>query len=198
MRSPQKREVASHLKQAHGLKLSHYCALVGLSRSTAYYTGTRPDDQRVRDRLREPTRSHRCYGYLRIHYLLRKEGLVLNPKRTYRLYREEGLQVYQRKGRKRLRGERVPLKPADRMNRRWSLDFVSDSLCSGRRFRTLNVGDDFSGSIVAYYLTSASPANGWPAIWMSWENSLGIRRRLSWTMVRNEQARQCFLVGSWA
>ena len=52
--------------------------------------------------------------------------------------------MYKRKGRKRLRGERVPLKPADRMNRRWSLDFVSDSLCSGRRFRTLNVGDDFS------------------------------------------------------
>jgi putative transposase len=98
----------------------------------------------VRDRLKELAKQNRRYGYLRIHYLLRKEGLVLNRKRTWRLYREEGLQVYKRKGRKRFKGERVPLSPAERVNQRWSLDFMSDSLCTGRRFRTLNVGDDFS------------------------------------------------------
>lgn len=144
VRPPQKREAAGHLKQAHGLNLNRCCRLVGLHRSTAYYTGKHPDDQRVRDRLKELAAQNRRYGYLRLHYHLRKEGLILNPKRTYRLYREEGLQVYKRQGRKRRRGERVPLQPAERVNQRWSLDFVSDSLCTGRRFRTLNVGDDFS------------------------------------------------------
>lgn len=47
-------------------------------------------------------------------------------------------------GRKRLRGERVPLKPVEHVNQRWSLDFVSDRLCTSRRFRKLNIGDDFS------------------------------------------------------
>jgi len=144
VRPPQKRQVVGHLQEAHGLGLSRCCALIGLSRSTAYYIRTHQDDQGVRDRLKELAKQNRRYGYLRIHYLLRKEGLVLNRKRTWRLYREEGLQVYKRKGRKRFKGERVPLSPAERVNQRWSLDFMSDSLCTGRRFRTLNVGDDFS------------------------------------------------------
>ncbi len=144
VRPSAKRNVAGRIMEAHRLSHSRFCDLVGLARSTAYYKPVKPDDQSVRDRLKELARSHRRYGYLRIHFLLRKEGLVLNPKRTYRLYREEGLQVYRRKGRKRLRGERVPLKPADYLNQRWSLDFMSDSLCTGRRFRTLNIGDNFS------------------------------------------------------
>lgn len=144
MRPPQKRQVVGHLKEAHGLGLSRGCNLIGLSRSTAYYVETRPDDGRVRERLKELAKENRRYGYLRIHYLLRQEGLVLNRKRTWRLYREEGLQVYKRKGRKRFKRERVPLSPAERLHQRWSLDFMSDSLCMGRRFRTLNVGDDFS------------------------------------------------------
>jgi len=130
--------------KAHQLSRSRSCDLVGLARSTAYYKRIGSDDQVVRDRMKELVESYRRYGYLRIHYLLHKEGLVINPKRTYRLYREEELQIYKRKGRKRLRGERVPLNPADRLNQRWSLDFMSDSLCTGRRFRTLNIGDNFS------------------------------------------------------
>lgn len=144
VRPAQKRQVVGLLSEAHGLGLSRCCALVGLGRSTAYYVGVRPDDRRVRERLKELAKANRRYGYLRLHYLLRREGLVLNRKRTWRLYREEGLQVYKRKGRKRLKGERVPLSPVERLNQRWSLDFMSDSLFTGRRFRTLNVGDDFS------------------------------------------------------
>lgn len=130
--------------KAHQLSRSRSCGLASLSRSTAYYKPVGPGDRGVRERLKELAQSHRRYGYLRIHYLLRKEGLVINRKRTYRLYREEGLQVYKRKGRKRFKVERVALIPADRLNQRWSLDFMSDSLCTGRRFRTLNIGDNFS------------------------------------------------------
>lgn len=144
MSPPQQRLAAGHLREAHGLSRSRCCALVGLSRSTAYYVKAGLDDRVVRDRLKELAQAHRRYGYLRLHHLLRREGLVLNRKRTWRLYREEGLQVSKRQGRRRLKRERVPLSPAGRPHQRWSLDFMSDSLCLGRRFRTLNVGDDFS------------------------------------------------------
>ena len=124
MRPPQRRCVVGHVMDAHRLSRSCCCSLAELSRSMAYYVSTRPYDQRLRDRLRELARFHRRFGYLRLHYLLRREGLVVIPKRTYRLYREERLQVYKRKARKRFKGERVPLKPADGLKQIWLLDFI--------------------------------------------------------------------------
>ena len=79
--------------------------------------------------------------------MLRTEGLVKNPKRTYRLYREEGLQV-RTKRRKKLTRPRIPMSVPAKVNERWSIDFVSDQLANGRRFRILNVVDDFSRECV--------------------------------------------------
>jgi putative transposase len=79
--------------------------------------------------------------------MLKIEGLVINPKRTYRIYREEGLQV-RTKRRKKLTRPRIPMLVPDRVNVRWSMDFVSDQLANGRRFRVLNIVDDFSRECV--------------------------------------------------
>ncbi len=79
--------------------------------------------------------------------MLRAEGLVVNPKRTYRLYREEGLQV-RTKRRKKLNRPRIPMLVPTAVNQRWSMDFVSDQLANGRRFRILNIVDDYSREIV--------------------------------------------------
>lgn len=79
--------------------------------------------------------------------MLRAEGLVLNPKRSYRVYREEGLQV-RTKRRKKLNGPRVPMLITDKVNARWSMVFVSDQLANGRRFRVLNIVDDFTRECV--------------------------------------------------
>ena len=81
--------------------------------------------------------------------MLRTEGLVVNPKRTYRLYREEGLQVPKRRKRKtaQWRGEKST--EAEAKNDRWSMDFVSDQLANGRRFRTLNIVDDYTRESLA-------------------------------------------------
>lgn len=76
--------------------------------------------------------------------MLAGEGLVVNAKRTYRLYREEGLQVRRRKRRRLPRHDRLPPAMAEHPMQRWSLDFVSDQLASGRRFRVLNIVDDHS------------------------------------------------------
>lgn len=73
----------------------------------------------------------------------------MNQKRFRRLYREEGLAVRKRGGRKRALGMRAPLSLPARSNERWSLDFVSDSFTDGRRFRILAVVDDFTRECLA-------------------------------------------------
>ena len=94
--------------------------------------------------------------------MLRTEGLVKNPKRTYRLYREEGLQG-RTKRRKKLTRPRIPMSVPAKVNERWSIDFVSDQLANGRRFRILNVVDDFSREcvlqIVNFPISGARVAN---------------------------------------
>jgi putative transposase len=94
--------------------------------------------------LKELAARYRRYGYLRLHVYLREEGLVVNLKRTYRLYCEEALQVRRRKRKRLPPRERIALAVPDRVNQRWSLDFVSDALWNDRRFRVLNIVDDFS------------------------------------------------------
>ena len=77
--------------------------------------------------------------------LLRREGWVVNQKRVYRIYREEGLEVRTKKRRrKRASHIRLVLPPAERPNERWSMDLVTDRLESGRPFRVLTVLDQFS------------------------------------------------------
>jgi putative transposase len=77
----------------------------------------------------------------------RLEGLATNPQRTYRLYREEGLQV-RTKRRKKLIRPRIPMAVPDCAHKRWSMDIVSDQLANGRRLRVLNVVDDFTRECV--------------------------------------------------
>ena len=99
------------------------------------------------------------YGYKLLHELLKREDLVVNAKKTYRLYREEHLQV-RRKKRKRLPArDRVPRPHVSGPNQRWSMDFMSDQLATGRRLRILNVLDDYSreclGQIVNFSISGA-------------------------------------------
>ena len=87
-------------------------------------------------------RERRRFGYRRLLIFLRREGFVVNHKRLFRIYREERLMVRKRGGRKRALGTRTPMPGAALPNDRWSLDFVSDQLVSGRRFRILAIYDD--------------------------------------------------------
>ena len=76
--------------------------------------------------------------------MLAREGLVMNHKKLLRLHREENLRVTRRRGRKRAMGTRAPMALPQGPNQRWSLDFVGDTLISGRRIRILAVVDDFT------------------------------------------------------
>ena len=135
--------------ERHGLSQRRACELVGLDRSTLRYQCRRPDDSAIRQRLRELAAERRRFGYRRLGWMLEREGHTLNHKKLYRLYREERLMVRRRRGRKRALGTRAPMTLPIRINQRWSLDFVSDMLSDGRRFRILCIVDDFSRECLA-------------------------------------------------
>ncbi|MXO47272.1 IS3 family transposase [Qipengyuania citrea] len=144
-----KREAVAHAREQHGLSERRACSLVGVSRRVIRYEPTRPDDGALRQRLRELAAERRRFGYRRLGYLLAREGMRPNHKKLLRIYREEGLRVRRRGGRKRALGTRRPMVLPDGPNQRWSFDFVSDSLICGRRFRILCVVDDFSRECLA-------------------------------------------------
>ena len=113
-----------------------------MARSSQRYQSAQ-GDVALHARLKELARQRCRFGYRRLHVLLRREGWAINLKKTYRIYGEEGLSVTKRKGRKRAVGTAMPLPTAQRVNHIWSLDFMSDALEDGRRFRILGVMDQY-------------------------------------------------------
>lgn len=125
------------------------CTLIGVRPKTYRYVSSRGDDAALRQRLCALAGERRRFGYRRLHILLRREGIEINHKKLFRLYREERLTVRRRGGRKRALGTRAPMTLPQNPNQRWSLDFVSDVLADSRRFRVLVVVDDFTRECLA-------------------------------------------------
>lgn len=123
------------------------CVLSNVSRTAFRYIPKKKSDNAVRARLKTLATEYPRYGYLMLHGLLKSEGLVKNKKQTYRIYTEEGLQVRTKK-RNKIQRPRLPMEVPSKPNQRWSMDFVSDQLANGRRFRTLNVVDDYSREMI--------------------------------------------------
>lgn len=134
--------VVTVTRQEHELSERRLCRAFGFSRSSQRYQ-TVKDDEALCKRLRELAVERRRFGYRRLHILLRREGWAINHKKLYRLYKEEWHCVRKRKGGKHAIGTRTPLPTAMRGNHIWSLDFMSDALDDGRRFRILGVMDQY-------------------------------------------------------
>ena len=124
------------------------CRLVSVDPKTVRRKAER-DNPDIRTRMREIAATRRRFGYRRIGIMLEREGIVMNQKKLRRLYREEGLAVKRRRGRKRATGTREPMPVPDAPSKRWSLDFVSDVFGPARRFRMLNVIDDYTRECLA-------------------------------------------------
>ena len=146
-------------KRLVGYLLEHYpisqrraCAVIPISRKAVRYQSIRKDQDKVLiARLKALGEQYPRYGYLMLHGLMKAEGIVQNKKRTYRLYTELGLQV-RTKRRKKLVRPRIPLSVPMQPNERWSMDFVHDQLADGRRFRILNIVDDYSRVCVGQFV----------------------------------------------
>ena len=86
-----KRKAVGFLQNTMDLSERRACRIVGLARSVQQYRPIARNDDAVIDRMKALASANKRYGYLRLHVLLKRDGLVQNPKRTYRIYREEGL-----------------------------------------------------------------------------------------------------------
>ena len=144
-----KREAVAHLQALLDVSERRACRVIAADRTSVRYRSRRADDGDLRDKLRVLAQERRRFGYRRLHILLRRDGVLINRKKTQRLYREEGLTVRRRKGRKRAVGARMPPPVLALPNQRWSLDFVHDQLVTGRRFRVLNIVDDVTRECLA-------------------------------------------------
>ncbi len=146
MTATRRRLAVEHLK---GRRFSERRAyrLVGFSRSADWYLLKGRDDSRLRERLNARAERYPRYGYPTLHDMLRAEGCVLNRKRNDRIYGEQGLQVRtQRRG--KFTRPRVPKLAPDSVNPRWSINFKPDQLANGRRFRILDVVEEYSRECV--------------------------------------------------
>ena len=172
-----KRRLVEHLVERFRVSRRKVCGLVLLCRATFYYRSHRKDETPIRMRMRELAHERPHWGYLRLHVLLRREGWKVNKKRTYRIYREEGLSVRTKQRKKRASHLRVVPPAATGPNERWAMDFIHDQLMSGARFRALTVVDtytrecpllvaatSFSGKKVAAALDELAGERGYPKV----------------------------------
>lgn len=150
-----RREAVTRLLEHAGVSERRALGLVRLHRSVRHYRRQR-DDGPLRERLRTLAAARPRWGYRRLHVLLDREGVRVNWKRVYRVYREEGLTVRRRK-RKRIAVPRQPLTIPQVPNERWSMDFVHDALHDGRRIRLLNVVDDCTRESLAIEVNTSLP-----------------------------------------
>lgn len=118
------------------------CHASGFHRSSQRYRSRRDPAAELRLRLKELAAARVRYGYRRLHILLRREGWHVNHKRTYRLYREEGLSIRAKTPRrKRAWRYRTGRSEIGGINDCWAMDFMSDQLFDGRAFRVLTIVD---------------------------------------------------------
>jgi len=125
------------------------CSVLGQARSSCRYVPRRTMVQALLDDLLGLAVKRPRFGYRRLHLLLRRRGWRVNHKRVYRLYCAEGLTVRRKRRKRQAAWLRVMLPLPTRPNERWSMDFVHDTLASGRKFRTLNIVDDLTREALA-------------------------------------------------
>jgi putative transposase len=118
---------------------------LGVDRSSVRYRSVKADQTPLRRRIHDLAKTRVRYGYYRIYILLRREGWLVNHKRVYRLYQEDGLSLRLKRPRRHVSAasrERQPGPVAP--NELWAMDFVSDALFDGRRLRALTVVDAYT------------------------------------------------------
>lgn len=116
-----------------------------LSRTSFWYRpAVRPDEELIRKRLRKLAETRRRFGCPRLHVMLKREGFIINHKRTERIYRQEGLLLRIRRRKKMASLLRTEIPKPNCPNHIWSMDFMRDSLANGRTIKVLAVVDEYT------------------------------------------------------
>ena len=135
------------------------CRFLRANRRIVRYVRCRPGDANLKKRLEDPAAERRRFGFWRLTVLLRREGIKDNVKRTLRVYCKAKLQVRRREKRRVAPGRENPAPTVSKINARWSLDFVHDTLRTSRKIRTLNVIDNFKRECLAIEVDTSLPGN---------------------------------------
>jgi len=140
------------------LSLRACCRLLRISRSVYKYQPDSDRDNPVVEALSNLVEKYPRYGFPKLFVLLKREGHRWNHKRVHRVYCKMKLNM-RRKHKKRLPARNPqPLSVPESMNQSWSIDFMSDSLWDGRKFRTFNVVDDYNREALAIEVDLSLPA----------------------------------------
>jgi len=131
------------------------CELLGVAESSQRYVSRRNDEE-LRGRLVEAAREEPKWGYRRLQLKLEAQGMRVNHKRVYRVYREAGLLIRRRK-RKRLLRAGFVRPPVTGANQEWAMDFVHDAAASGTKFRVLSVIDVYTRECLALEVDAGFP-----------------------------------------
>jgi putative transposase len=141
--------MVAEVMTTHELSQRRACGLIGITRRGLKRAPGADRNRELRQRLRELAEERRRWGCPLLYLMLRREGWQVNHKRVERLYREEGLSLRRRRRRKRLSHLRVARERPVTANQTWAVDFIHDSLISGRHFRAFAVLDQWSRESLA-------------------------------------------------
>ncbi|MFO7945659.1 MAG: IS3 family transposase [Armatimonadota bacterium] len=152
MVSPERKRAAVRHLQTEGLSSQRRaCDLVEVSRSSLYYTPhKRPDEDALRERIKQLARENRRYGYRRIWAVLRREDWEVNHKRVHRIWKKEGLSLPRKRPRRRSYGPAGKVyRKAERANQVWTYDICEERTERGQRLRLLSVVDEYTRECLA-------------------------------------------------
>jgi putative transposase len=121
------------------------CRVLQLDPKSYRYKSRRPAQAALEAKIKEICQTRIRYGYRRVHVLLRREGWMINWKKTRRIYRELGLQMRSKTPKRRVKAAlRDDRAPPSRAHQTWAMDFVHDQLATGSKLRILTIVDLFS------------------------------------------------------
>lgn len=146
-----------YIIETHEVSVSRACRVTDLHRSVYYYESEK-DDEQIIIKLNELAERKPTEGFWKLFGRIRNEGHVWNHKRVHRVYKMLGMNIKKR-SRKRLPVRvRHPLEQPQSINEIWSMDFMSDCLHIGKRFRTLNIIDDYNREALAIEIGTSLPS----------------------------------------
>jgi putative transposase len=142
VRPVRKRKLVDAVCGEWDVSIRRACRVLEMDTSTYHYKSRRRGQADLERRIKEICETRVRYGYRRVHVLLRRDGWLINLKRTRRIYRELGLQLRNKSPKRRVKAKlRDDRKVATRPNETWAMDFVHDQLAAGNKIRVLTVVD---------------------------------------------------------
>ena len=147
----QRRSAVCYLIDSYKINERRGCLLTGLSRIGCLYKSRASSQKGLRQRIVDIAHSGIRYGYKSVHIMLKYEGYKINKKKVYRLYCLEGLQLRHKSPKRKVSAfhRNRDYRVISRVNEAWAMDFVSNQLTNGNKFRILKFVDIYSRECLA-------------------------------------------------